>query len=244
MTDTAAPSFDPRFTVLVLPGGHVHADGTLRSGPQVWPLIHEAWRVPCEAAKRLGRAVRVSVGRADGSVAAYLMSGDGGHQTVTSHPELFPLMVADPRWSDGMLGQHPLLAQVHAADTSGDLAQARRAARYLTDQMEQGVGKDHPYSVLARELEGHFALRAQDWLAACGHYALAAETRYRLQSPANQTSTALDNAVAAWLAARSGSQDPDVMEAGYGLGHLVLRTAPRRADCLTAVLERLTPANA
>ncbi|MFF4531589.1 hypothetical protein ACFY1P_20250 [Streptomyces sp. NPDC001407] len=233
--------FDPRFTVLVLPGGRVHANGKLLSGPELWPLIHQAWHVPREAAARLGYPVRISVGRPDGSVSAYLMSGDGGHTRVAAHPELVPLMAVDPRWSDGVLGRHPLLASVRAAETTGDFSRVRRAARNLTDHLERGVGTTHPYSVMARELEGHFALLDHDGLGAAAHFTSAAETRYRIQAPAQTTSCALDTAVAAFLAAVD-SRAPGAWETGYRLAHTLVHIAPRGTERIAAVLERLGPA--
>jgi hypothetical protein len=242
MTPPASPENDPlhpHATLAVLPGGAVHADGLLRSGPgTTQDLIEQAlmpWR---EHARQTNQPVRLTTGHPDGSVQFHLLDTDGTAHPVAGHPAVPPLDAPDPRWTDGMPEHRLLVETVRAADRKQQWAAARIAAGRLTAHLETTVGEHHPHTVLARELQGIFALRSRDWTAAAQLLVRAAAGRYAQQAPAADTDQALDRAVGTWMRARS---DPAVRSAGYDFAHLLLKAAPDRPGPIAAMLRSLGP---
>ncbi|MEU1824139.1 hypothetical protein ABZ502_17135 [Streptomyces abikoensis] len=241
MTDAATLPFDPLLTILVLPGGQVHANGQLLTGPDPVTVLNQAWSMAHRAAASVHRAVQVNVGRPAGTVEAFLMSVDGSRIRLSAPPVLTPQETPDPRWSDDVLNHHPLVAPIRAAETAHDIHQARAAARHLADHLRRDLDPRHPYLVMANELQAHLALRANDWSAATRLYMAVAEARYLMRSPAPDLAFAVNNAVASWLAASAGPMDGQALADGYQLGHFLVRITPRRSEAITTVLRRLDP---
>lgn len=138
-----------------------------------------------------------------------------------------------------MPDRHDLLGVVRAADRAGQWDGALVAAERLTLQLEADLGNGHPHVVQAVELQGHFALRAQDWTAAARLLCSVAAGRYAQGAPAADTSRALANAVSSWMRARSHR---GAFTAGLGLAHLLVRAAPEPRGRLAAVLGGLEDA--
>jgi hypothetical protein len=233
---TATP-LDPLTTVLVLPDGTVHALGTLLSGQgSEQELLSEAWLFPREQATVLQRPVRVSIGRPSGAVEAYLLSTDGTTTAVAAHPPAAVLDPPDPRWDDGMPQHRALLEIARAAERAGDWAAAQAAAERLAVHVHTYLGDQHLRTVLAHELQGHFAVHAREWASAARLYISAAAGRNRLLAPSEATLRTLRNAVYAWMKAPLAK---DITETGYALAHLLVRVAPNSPGPIAAVLGRL-----
>ncbi|MGP3690859.1 hypothetical protein ACTVZO_40340 [Streptomyces sp. IBSNAI002] len=231
-TEAAVP-LDPHFTILLLPGGGADTEGMSPETAGGLDEIRAAWHVPRSQAVHLDRSVRVSVGWPDGVVEAYLLTPDGTASPAARHPRRLPAEPVDPRWMDGMPDRHDLLGVVRAADRAGQWHGALVAAERLTLQLEVDLGNDHPHVIQAVELQGHFALRAQDWTAAARLLCSAAAGRYGQGAPAADTSRALANAVSSWMRARSHR---GAFTTGLDLAHLLVRAAPEPRGRLVAVL--------
>ncbi|WP_086810517.1 hypothetical protein [Streptomyces reticuliscabiei] len=234
---TTAIPLDPLTTVLVLPDGSVHSRGTLLSGQDgEQELLSEAWLFPREQATNLQRPVRVSIGRPSGSVEKCLLSADGSTAAVAAHPPVAVLDPPDPRWDDGMPQHSAMLETARAAERASDWSAAQVAAERLAVHVHNDLGDQHPHTVLARELQGHFAVRARDWASAARLHTSAAAGRNRLLAPTEATARTLKNAVFAWMQA---PVDKDLTETGYTLAHLLVRVAPGSPGPIAAVLSRL-----
>lgn len=239
MTANATLPFGPLLTILVLPrGGGVHASGRLLIAASPSTALNQAWTMARTAAKSLDRAVQVSVGRSNGTVETFMMDRDGSRVRLSAPPVLPPLDPADPRWTDGRLITHPLVAPIKAAEADQGIPRARAAAYQLAQQLRRELDPNHPYLVLADELQAHFALRDEDWPFASRLYRATADTRHRLRSPAGDQRFTVHNAVASWLSA--SETDAQVLADGYQLGHLLVRVAPRHSKAIAAVLDRLS----
>lgn len=234
---TKATPLDPLTTVLVLPDGTVHTRGTLLSGrADEQELLSMAWLFPREQATILQRPVRVSVGRPSGSVEAYLLSADGTTTAVAAHPPAAVLDPPDPRWDDGMPQYRALLEIARAAERAADLPTAQAAAERLAVHIHDYLGDQHLRTVLAYELQGHFAVRARDWAGAARLHTGAATGRNRRLAPSAATARTLMNAVYTWMKAPPAE---DITETGYDLAHLLVRVAPDDPGPIAAVLGRL-----
>lgn len=239
MSATATLPFDPLLTILVLPhNGGVHASGRLLTAVNSWTALDQAWAMARTAAKSLDRAVQVSVGRGNGAVETFMMDRDGNRVRLSAPPVLRPLEPVDPRWTDGRLVEHELVASIKAAEQAQRISQARATANLLSQQLRRELEPDHPYLVLGIELQAHFALRDKDLLGAVHLYRAAADARHRLRSPADDLTFTVNNAVAAWLTA-SDEGETHALHEGYQLGHLLVRITPRHSEAIAAVLQRL-----
>ncbi|MFE3629521.1 hypothetical protein [Streptomyces goshikiensis] len=238
---TAAPKVsaaNPLLTMLVLPGGGVHASGRLLSAPDPSGALDQAWALARTAVKSLGRAVQVNVGRPDGTVETSMMDRDGSRVRLSAPPVVPPLDPADARWTDHHLSAHPLVTPIREAASARGLPPARAAAQHLAQQLHHELEPTHPYLILADELRAHLALRDQDWLTAARLYRAVADAHHQLRAPAAVRQTPVHNAVATWLLAAdtAGSQ---VLNDGAQLGHLLVRIAPRHRTAIATVLDRL-----
>ncbi|MCM2431001.1 hypothetical protein [Streptomyces sp. RKAG337] len=225
---------DPHVTVLVLPSGAVDVAGLPLDSPRGG--LDDTWDAVKRNAARLRMPVRVSVAQPDGLVEAHAVAPDGTAVIVDRHPLKRPTDPVDPQWMDGMPDRHELLALVRAADRAAQWRGARVAAERLAAQVRNELGDRHPHTVLAVELQGHFALRARDWVGAARLYTWAAGARYLLGAPASDTRTAMDNAVSCWT--RSRRYD-GAFTAGLDLAHVLVRAAPEPRGRLAAVLKGL-----
>lgn len=226
---------DPHATILALRDGAVHTHGTLLSG--AGDVHSGAWRAPREEAARLRRPVRLSIGCPCGTVEAYALAADGTAIKLHRHPPILPPEPPDPRWTDGMPDHHYMLDTVRTAERAGDWLAVQTEAGHLAAQLHDNVGDQHPHTVLAWELQAHFALRAGDWATAARLYVLAASRRYALRCVGVETDRTLRNAVHCWLRAQ---QRPEVIEVvGYDLAHLLIRAVPGQPGPISAVLSRL-----
>ncbi|MEU6405313.1 hypothetical protein [Streptomyces sp. NPDC046985] len=233
--EPAAVPIEPHFTVLLLEDGSVHVQEALhRAGDgseAAWRLLRRRY-----AGRDGGAPVRTSVARRSGSVDAYLLGPDGPAPVAGGHPRRLPAEPVDPRWMDGMPDRHDLLELVRAAERAGEWHGALVAAERLAAHLGADLGEAHPHTVLAAELQGHFALRAREWVLAARLFSVAAAGRYALGSPAADTARALDNAVSAWTRSRG---QRGAREAGLALAHLLVRAAPVPRGRLAAVLDGL-----
>ena len=229
-----AGSLDPHVTILELPRGAVHVGDRLLDGQASGlGLVHEVWCTPAGEAARLNQSVRVSLGRVDGGVVSCVVAPDGRVSAVDRHPRRQPVEPVDPRWADGMPDRRELLGVVRAADRAGQEQGAQVAAARLVAQLVSEVGDWHPHTVVARELQAHFALKTKEWTLAAGLYGSAAAGRYVLGAPEGDTQRALRNAVSCWA---RGRREQGAFEIGVGLAHLLVRTAPEQRGPLAAVL--------
>lgn len=238
MTPLTAPAgipAAPHLTIAVLKDGTVHAIGSLCAPGGTWSTEQDGWIPAQTTAARLDRPVRVSVGRAEGQVTSYLVHPDGELEEIPSRTRS-KSQPPDPRWTDGTLDRHPLTEPLRAAQRAANWPVAQTAVTRLADDIRAEHNDQHPYTILAAELEGLIALHARDWPTAARRYTLAAETRHNLSAPPMGTRLALGNALAAWLQA---SAEPGMLEHGYSLVHFLIRATPYDTRAIATVQRQL-----
>jgi hypothetical protein len=104
-TDVLPPLY-PHPTIVVLPGGAAHAGGRFITGAEDRrDPLDAAWDHAHEVAAWCGREVRVSVGRANGTVETYALGLHGG----VPHPITFPVPsppAPGPGWRESVADRH------------------------------------------------------------------------------------------------------------------------------------------
>ncbi|MFC7991976.1 hypothetical protein ACFUV2_21965 [Streptomyces pilosus] len=233
----SSPTTDIHETVIVLPGGGIHAQGLLYDGPpdQVESLIERVRGPLRAAATRHNRLIRLSVGHPNGHVERQQITPDG-----TIHPDLDPpagVPAIDPVWNQGIPEETGLLATVRAAQRAGQWRAALQASRRATHHLITQHGRDHPYVAMGTELQAYFAAMAQDNAAAASLYSEAAVATHQLGGPREQSRRSLINAVAAWL---HSDRDTSPSGAGFAAAHALIRITPYDHATLAALLQRLT----
>jgi hypothetical protein len=224
-------------TLIVLPGGGIHAQGLMHHGPpdQLEALI-ERVRGPLRAvAAQHNRTIRLSIGHPNGYVERQQITADGTIHDNQDPPTGAPAV--NPIWNQGIPEETGLLATTRAAQRAGQWRAAQQAARRATRHLITQYGRDHPYVAMGTELQAYFAAMAHDNAAASSLYTEAAVATHRLGGPQEQSRRSLINAVAAWL---HSDRDTSPGGAGFAAAHALIRITPNDHATLAALLLRLT----
>jgi len=232
----AAPRL-PLLTALVSPAGAVHMLGqwlTDHGDDQADTSTSTVLEVARNEAAKTGRPVRVAIARPDGTVDSLVVDPAGHSEPVNAHPQPHP--TSNPQWQGIPERQFTLLATVRAADRIGNWRAAQLAAERLTLTVTASVGTEHPWTVLATELHGYFALRAGDQSAGSRLSVASAIGRYELGSPQADTAECLMRAVKSWL---QSDTSPDRIAVGCALGHLLAKATPKASGPISLVLGAL-----
>ncbi|TLS46130.1 hypothetical protein FE633_11350 [Streptomyces montanus] len=223
-------------TIIILPGGGIHAQGLLRTGPEPPETLIEGVCTPLRAAAaRQGRSICLSIGHPDGRVEQYQIAADG-----TLHPHRAPTAgtaATDPIWSQGIPEDTGLLDPVRAAQRAGHWRAAQRATHRATQHLVAQHGRDHPYAAMGIELQAYFALMAQDRTTGAALSTEAAVAIHRLGGPPAQCRHNIANAVAAWL---HSDRDTRPGGPGFAVAHALVRITPNDQAALATLLRRLT----
>ncbi|MFC8946378.1 hypothetical protein [Streptomyces rochei] len=228
-------------TLIVLPGGGVHAQGLLHDGsPDQLEVLIERVRGPLRAAAaQHNRPIRLSIGHPNGHVERQQIFADG---TIHADQDLpTDTSAVDPVWNQGIPEETGLLATVRAAQRAGQWRTAQQAARRATQHLTTQHGRDHPYVAMGTELQAYFAVMAQDCAAAASLYIEAAVASHRLGGPREQSRRCLVSAVTAWL---HSDRDTSPGGAGFAAAHALIRITPYDHATLAALLQRLTTGRA
>ncbi|MCX4573394.1 hypothetical protein OHB41_09405 [Streptomyces sp. NBC_01571] len=224
-------------TIIVLPGGGIHAQGLRQDGhPDQAEALIERVRGPLRAAaQRHGRPILLSIGHPYGHIDQQQIAADG-----TVHPGQDPPANAqpvDPIWNQGIPEDTGLLETPRAPQRAGHWRAAQQAAHRATQHLIARHGHDHPYAAMGTELQAYFAVMAQDRAAAASLYTEAAVAIHRLGGPPEQSRRTLVNAIAAWL---HSDRDTSPGGAGFAAAHALIRITPYDHTTLAALLHRLT----
>jgi hypothetical protein len=223
-------------TIIVLPGKGIHTHGLLLRGPEPpQVLIQRACGPLHAAATQQGRPLLLSIGYADGRVEHHQGALDGTiHPTdqVPATEDRSP----DPVWSQGIPEDTGLLNAVRTAHRAGEWRAAQHAADRATQHLISQHGRNHPYTVMAIELQAHFALMAHDRDTGAALYTDAAVAIHRLGGPRAQSRHNLANAVAAWL---HSDRDTSPGGPGFAVAHALIRITPNDRAALAEVLRNL-----
>ncbi|MFF4699957.1 hypothetical protein [Streptomyces chattanoogensis] len=223
-------------TILILPGGGIHAHGVRRTGPETTAvLIERRFASLCAVAGQQGRPIRLSVGHPDGRVEHHHIAIDGAIHLHQDPPLLND--ATDPIWSQGIPEESNLLGSVRAAHRAGQWRAAQQAAHCATGHLAARHGRDHPYVAMGIELQAYFALLAEDLGTAAALYTDAAIAIHQLNGPRTQSRHDLANAVAAWL---RSDRDTRPGGPGFAIAHALIRITPDDQTTLAAFLHRLT----
>ncbi|MFJ6437849.1 hypothetical protein [Streptomyces sp. NPDC091416] len=232
-----SPTTDIHETLIVLPGGRLHAQGLLHTGqPDQIEVLVERVRGPLRAvAARHGSPVRLSIGHPNGHVEHQKITAD-----ETTHPDQNQPIAApdvDPIWNQGIPEESGLLATTRAAQRAAQWRAAQQSARRVTQHLITQHGHDHPYAAMGTELQAHFAAMAQDLTAAAALFTEAAVAIHRLGGPQEHSRRNLHNAVNAWL---HSDCDTSPGGSGFAAAHALIRITPYDHATLAALLRRLT----
>ncbi|MEU2357692.1 hypothetical protein ABZ599_32755 [Streptomyces misionensis] len=231
-----SPATDIHETLIILPGGGIHAQGLLYDGPPDHSeALIERVRGPLRAvAARHNRPIRLSIGHPDGHVEYQQIAADGTVHPAQAPPTDTP--AADPVWKQGIPEHTGLLAATRAAQRVGQWRAAQEATRRATQHLITQYGRDHPYVAMGTELQAYFAAMSQDLAAAASLYAEAAVAIHRLGGPHAQSHRNLASAVTAWL---HSDRDTSPGGAGFAAAHALIRITPSNHATLKALLRRL-----
>ncbi|MCX4682113.1 hypothetical protein OG413_43820 [Streptomyces sp. NBC_01433] len=223
-------------TIIVLPGGGIHAQGLLHEGPEpAESLIEDVCSPLRTAAAQQSRTIRLSIGHPDGHVEQHQIAADGTIQPA--HRPEPTANTTDPIWAQGIPEGTDLLDTVRAAHRAGQWRAAQQAAYRATQHLAAQYGRDHPYAGMGVELQAYFALMAQDHAAAATLYTESAVAIHRLGGPPSQSRHCLASAVSAWL---HSDRDTRPGGTGFALAHALIRITPRDDAALAALLRRLS----
>ncbi|MFC8125411.1 hypothetical protein [Streptomyces sp. NPDC057302] len=227
---------DVHETIIILPGGGIHAQGLLHEGPQPPEALIDGVCSPLRAAAaRRGRPIRLSIVQPDGHVEHHHIAVDGTTHAVPMPPA--DTTTTDPLWTQGIPEDTGLLAPVRAAHRAGHWRAAQRAAHRATQHLAAQHGRDHPYAAMGVELQAYFALMNHDHTTGTLLSTEAAIAIHRLGGPPAQYRHHLANAAAAWL---HSSRDIRPGGPGFAVAHALIRITPNDQGVLAALLRRLT----
>jgi hypothetical protein len=223
-------------TIIILPGGGIHAQGHLHEGPESPEVLIGRVCGPLRAAAvQHGQPIQVSIGHPDGHVGQHEIAVDGTIRPRPAEPALST--ATDPVWRQGIPKETGLLYPVRAAQRAGQWRAAQQAAWRATQYLASQRGRDHPYAAMGLELQGYFALMARDHATGVALYTEAAVAIYQFGGPAAQARHNLAYALSAWL---QSDRDTTPEGSGFALAHALVRVTPTDHAALAALLRRLT----